>query len=551
MIILEKMELKNFRNLKGINSFEGLKDLNIFIGPNNCGKSNILRAIIILNKVKSDREIQSSCKECRYISDILRKEIKEKDFRYYQTVSYAPETNDEYLNNGGFKISFFFNESFLSEIVKHISGEKNKNLKDVTDKIKKIIESQGGPPPSPGEETIQEHWHNKVLPDFLVLTLKKTYSYGHALNPHISLFSLPKIIEIIKKKIVSIPELRLGGYKEKSIYSYIYESGSNPRKDEEIKLIATLSEVVDPSISTSSLNVSNKEYFLVDEENFECSIVEQGSGVRAVSCFSWDIIRAKNESIITIDEPELGLNPAAKQELLRLLIKKSEKNQIFIATQDPTFLNPNLWKNENVSVFLYSIPKKKFIKVNLEQNCGDPETFGGYLPHTTSMKNIHLYVEGPSDVYTIQNFLVGWLQREFSGKWHEKFNKIGIFNLGGDCWEHFLYTIPNKPYKSVVLLDKDKVDNAKEICSKYNEERKSSTAFPIFHFCDDLSDVDKIFNKEEECPIYCLKKGEIEDYLDPKPSSKRKDPEIAYKMVKKDKIPTEFEKIFQMLTKNL
>ena len=538
------MELRNFRNLNGTNSFDNLKDLNIFIGPNNCGKSNILRAINIISKVQS-KPNTFTCSKCQDIRENLRKEIKENNFRHYLTISYDYEINDGYLAKGEFKISFAFNESFLSDIVKYASSDgKYKNLKDVTDKIKKIITSQGGPPLSPGEESFQDHFNDKILPNFTVLSLSKHRDSGHAFDHHVSLFSVSKIIEIIKEKIVYIPDSRLLLYKEDEISKYVTKRLQRESKRD--RLMSVLKNVIDVRI-----NDRTSDFKLVFKEDYESPILDQGSGIRSIICLMCDIISAKKNSIILIDEPELGLNPAGKQELLKLLIKKSEKNQIFIATQDPTFLNPHLWKNENVSVFLYSIPKKKFIKVNLEQNVGDPETFGGYLPHTTSIKNIHLYVEGPSDVYTIQNFLVGWLQHTFLGKWHEKFNKIGIFNLGGDCWEYFLYTIPNDPYRSIVILDKDKAKSAEEICGIYNEEREKSTAFPIFHFCDNLSNVDKIFNKKGECPIYCLKKGEIEDYLDTKPSSKRKDPEIAYEMIKRDNIPKEFEEIFKILTKNL
>jgi len=38
MIIFETIEIWNFRNIKHV-KLEGLKDLNIFIGPNNCGKT--------------------------------------------------------------------------------------------------------------------------------------------------------------------------------------------------------------------------------------------------------------------------------------------------------------------------------------------------------------------------------------------------------------------------------------------------------------------------------------------------------------------------------
>jgi len=53
-----------------------------------------------------------------------------------------------------------------------------------------------------------------------------------------------------------------------------------------------------------------------------------------------DILFSDDE-IVLIDEPELGLNPLVKQESLKFLLAESKERQIFIATQDPTFVN--LW----------------------------------------------------------------------------------------------------------------------------------------------------------------------------------------------------------------
>ena len=78
----------------------------------------------------------------------------------------------------------------------------------------------------------------------------------------------------------------------------------------------------------------------VDGEDFETPISEQGSGVRSLACLVVDILFSDDE-IVLIDEPELGLNPLVKQESLKFLLTESKERQIFIATQDPTFVN--LW----------------------------------------------------------------------------------------------------------------------------------------------------------------------------------------------------------------
>ncbi len=53
-MILTKLKLVNFRNYKKLN-IQLNKNLNIFIGPNAQGKTNILESIYILAITKSHR----------------------------------------------------------------------------------------------------------------------------------------------------------------------------------------------------------------------------------------------------------------------------------------------------------------------------------------------------------------------------------------------------------------------------------------------------------------------------------------------------------------
>lgn len=287
--------------------------------------------------------------------------------------------------------------------------------------------------------------------------------------------------------------------------------------------------------------------------------------MKSLICLAADIISATQTKILLIDEPELGLNPSGKHALLQFLLDEQTKDkQIFLATHDPTFVNPVLWNGENVSVYLYSLVSSDFKKIDLEQSKQDPNTFAGYLPHTTSLKEVHIYVEGTTDVYIFQMFLDKYVKERFKDNWYRVLSKIGIFHLAGDFWSHLLYTIPKSPYTSIVILDGDKRSVVEQVVENYS--RVDKDRFRIVNnpsaFDKDLllpSDIGDMFRNKMKpinpCPIYCLKKNriehylepeypskhELEDYLESKPLSKDEGPIIAYKM---RRIPEEIEQLF-------
>ena len=284
------------------------------------------------------------------------------------------------------------------------------------------------------------------------------------------------------------------------------------------------------------------------KDGFITSIAEQGSGVRSLICLAVDILSAQNESIILIDEPELGLNPSAKQKFLEFLIEVSTEKQIFITTHDPTFVNPILWKDKEVqvAVYLHSHIEGFFKKIDINQNIDDPHTFAGFLPHTTSLKGIHIYVEGASDVYIVQTFLRKYLLDKYKNKnWAEKLNNVGIYHLNGDFWEHMLNTIPKPPYKCILIFDGDKKEKVIKICDNYKQELN-------IEFCDTLEMLQNVLNRDDDFhPVYCLKKSRIEYYLDKQLESKKRkfDKKIDGSNVAEqmDSIPKEFKDIFDCI----
>ncbi len=472
MIIFREIEIRNYRNIKHA-ELKQLRDLNIIIGPNNCGKTNLLEFIQSLEKLELGG-YEYLCPEC--------KEFRESDSDI-MCLTLTHGHNDFYLKDRGTQmmVELSLDEEQIKQLVPRVLEKQKEKLKNAS---------------------------CRQISDSIVME-KLRDAYG--LNAkHFSIFIHNDIIDEIKRTILYCPEQRLQNYKEKDFEEYIREK--ELRSSQKRKWIDFLNKIVDAKIDDEKYEKLIRK---VDGEDFETPLSEQGSGVRSLACLAVDILFSDTK-IVLIDEPELGLNPLVKQEFLNFLLEESKGRQIFIATQDPTFVNPILWKdrNDRVSVYFYSPIKEKFIKIDLKQNQEDPNTFAGYLPHTTSLKDIHLYVEGTSDVYIFQILLEKHLKEKWHKNWFEIMNKVGIYHLNGDNWSHFLYTIPKTPYRCAVILDGDKQKTtekatAEEVCAKYNTITINASKFK---FCKTIEDMKNTFGKGSH-PVYCLKEDCIEKYF--------------------------------------
>ena len=374
-----------------------------------------------------------------------------------------------------------------------------------------------------------------------------------------------EILEEIKREpVLYCPEERLQRYREKNIEEYIVGKLGELERSSGRKVLViqegskslfeggttaenVLAEFlckIDPRLSGI---VKIAEEYKIEREydrKIECRISEQGTGIKSVICIAADIIFSLGKDIILIDEPELGLNPAAKQVLLEWLLELSEEKQVFVATHDPSFTNPLIIGGKDVRVFLYSPLINTFRKVDPGE---DPNFFAGFMPHTASLKEIHIYVEGVADAYAYQAMLFKYLKDKLKAQeWYKIFNRIGFYHLRGDMWSHLLYTIPTNP-KSVVILDKPTDENKKKEIEEKIEKLNNYGAgkiFPNFEFCEDLNDLKDSFQKEGVCPVYCLTESDVKEYLGVKEKKVKIIANAAWSL---REIPNEFCKIFEIV----
>jgi len=469
---LKRLEIKNYKNLKSV-ALDKLSNLNIIIGPNNCGKSHILKAIELLNF-----ETRGVEKEERYLKDFSKDKI---EIRF--------EFENQILSN--YTITILENEN-------NVLSFRIEGLEKISDEQKRVKLAE-------------------------------------------------RLLDVLNRRIVLLcPEERLTMYKDKSLEDYVIETLPDDKLDEFKKILSSIDPRIVDIVKHKSEYLKTFQLGRLYEVPIPCTIDEQGSGIKSLVCLIVDILAHKDDKdIILIDEPELGLHPSAKHWLLNWLLEVSKNHQIFIATHDPAFVNPLILGEENVAIYLYSIVDGKFKKIDFSKGKENPNLFAGFLPHTMSLKEIHIYVEGTADAYVFQAMLQKFLQSTIPEKWFEIYNKVGIYHLGGSNYSLLLYTIPLIP-KSVAIFDKNIKDDLMKALDKLNKHEGCKKIFPEFRFCDNLDKLREVLKEDKVCPVYCLSVNDIKDYF----GVDSKDPDVIGRVawsIEPDKIPKEIHDIFKII----
>lgn len=530
MIILTGIIIKDFKNIK----YTHLKDLNhvnIFIGPNNCGKSNLLKAISKLSLSEPRRDIRIQCNICNQIMN---------ESNWFFNYACAKDGRDKYEEKLEPELLFSFNEEYLANsesyqnLVTYI-GKESEKLENILSTMNLNVENGH----SVSKVNLLEHAKDWALK----ISLKGVKNSGAFRSAHGSVMD-PTTFSDIKNGILECPALRTESYKGENLVGYVKKKDLT---DTELRNVQKcVKNIVDSKLvnyKSTSLN------YIRGPNGFSVPLLEQGSGVKSVICLTSDIISTQKAKMILIDEPELGLNPAAKREFIEFLKRETTGTQVFIATHDPLFVNPKLWPDGCVSIYTFSIIKNQFVKIDLHKNAEDPNTFAGYFPHTTSLKDFHIYVEGTHDVYIHQTFFRKFLEanrnriRANNLSFFTIPNRVAIYHLAGDFWSHLLHTLPKQPYRALLLFDGDKRIAVKAAVENFNQNRLDN--LPKLRFVEKISSIPNA--DEDTIPVYCLSKNRIEDYLEREPSVKSEGPEIAMEM----QVPEEFGLIYDAVLKTI
>lgn len=214
------------------------------------------------------------------------------------------------------------------------------------------------------------------------------------------------------------------------------------------------------------LDVPRKaNYLIVEIDGRPWKLEELGTGIREVVLLA-AAATIYRDKVICLEEPEIHLHPMLQKRLINHLNKIKTNNQYFIATHSAHIINC-----PDISIFrIQNGPKGSVISsISKDSERFDVCTSLGYGPADLLMTNCIIWVEGPSD----RIYLNHWISKRSTSDLVEGVHYSILF-YGGRILSHFTGGVDDEAVKDliktrninqrgVVFIDSDKDKKSDDI----------------------------------------------------------------------------------------
>lgn len=378
--------IKNFRSFDSDGVvLDNLKKINIIIGKNNCGKSNVLRFLqtlhLNLNDFKKFPNDITNQHKRNGKSTIFSIKIKGSNFPLKQPTNNRSNTNFDYnkfsddyhlfdfeLNSQSFELPKIIADLESSVLVpfqaQYSRAEKNTIIDLVKNNWKPII-----------EQNIRN-----IFKDLIYIPHLRVIKEGHSFGDSNSSINGSNIIS----KMFEMQNPQIG------------EENSREKFNSIQKFVRDLINKPDLTIEIPH---NKKEIVLTIDDN-RLPLDSFGTGIHQLVMLCSTLV-IHEDAIVCIEEPEIHLHPELQRKFIKFL--GETKNVYFITTHSNVFLDSRY----NTSIYHVENDGIKSTIFNADQNA---KTFSilndlGYQSSDILQSNGIIWVEGPSD----RIFLLKWI----------------------------------------------------------------------------------------------------------------------------------------------
>jgi predicted ATP-dependent endonuclease of OLD family len=377
--------IKNFRSFdeNGV-KLDNLKKINVIIGKNNCGKSNVLRFLQTLNSNINDfnkfpNDIQNQHRRNGRQS-ILQLKIKGEEL---------PINTNTAIHGRDFDYEKFLNDYHIFDFL----------INSQSIELPKIFSTLNQRQLAP----FQQEYSSAGVSQLLTI-IKQSWTY-----------TIVKKIRDTFGDLIYIPHLRVikeghsfgdsnSSINGSNIISKMFEM-QNPligdeKSRDKFNLIQTF---VRDLINKPDLEIEiphNKEEIVLTIDDNRLPLESFGTGIHQLVLLCSTLVIHEN-SIVCIEEPEIHLHPELQRKFIKFLGKT--KNTYFLTTHSNIFLDSRL----NTSIYHV---QNDGIKSNIFNANRTSRTFSvlndlGYHSSDILQANGVIWVEGPSD----RTFILKWI----------------------------------------------------------------------------------------------------------------------------------------------
>lgn len=328
---ISKLELNNYKSIREMNL--SFKDINILIGANGAGKSNLISFFSLLNKI-IDKNLQASIARAggadnllyfgRKISPNLNAEITFKN-EFFDGIN---QVTEEYFNNYSLTLEPNNEDSFF--FAKEEIGFKQPNKDWKTEFLgighieSKLLEQKKIKKSQKGYAGISEYIH-KAFEEFKIYHFHDT-SHNSPIK---------QISDIHDNYYLREDGANLASF----LFRLEKQNKINYKKIEStIRLIAPYFdrfELRPTAMNPDKIRLEWREKG--SEKYFNASHLSDGT-LRMI-CLTTLLLQPEPPSTIIIDEPELGLHPYSINILSSMIKSISKRIQVIMSTQSVTLVN--------------------------------------------------------------------------------------------------------------------------------------------------------------------------------------------------------------------
>lgn len=447
-MILGSISIKNYRSIFEIKNLKFSDTLTTFIGKNNQGKSNILKAIdLVFQCINMQSEMVLGRRPYLF---------RDIDYRWEKDFPVQKQNRRKYDQTTKISIALLLSEQEIEDYSKNIGFRiAPKLFVSITfekeHKYKFELSSSG--------ISKQKFQNSEIsIKSALWILGKINFQYIPAIRTE-------NLADEIANNIISLELSQLAPKKREKLEDAIKQIDELQKpilRQLEKNLSSTLKEFV-PDIQKVSLNEKRSSYrysrrynddtdfYIKIDDGSDTMLSQKGDGVK--SLITLGMMRQKGKSgigkglILAIEEPESHLHPEAIRQIGIVVHDIAQNNQVIVTSHSPLFVNrdkisDNIVVADNSASYAHNIKQIR-------------DTLGCIASDNLINADFIIVVEGETDKIILQKYLCihsalikNWVENKRLG--FEVIN--GVYNL-----EHSLNKLLNMSSKYFCILDSDKI----------------------------------------------------------------------------------------------
>ncbi|WP_312314969.1 ATP-dependent nuclease [Empedobacter brevis] len=391
------------------NSLNNLSRVNIFIGPNNSGKSRFMRDLFIDNNITISedylnlKELRYTLIKCNDDFENFKKQYSNYNITHKIDLSKLKKNYNktelydlfEYLKNkinntNSNQVDFLFKE--LSRQKKILKDLLNKSQIEITNNTIDFSNKAIYIPILRGLRSINYQNEEFTREDFYFERTKFDYFKKEKFGTNLNIFD--KSIFTGLSLYDDVQELLLGNHEQRELV-----------EDFEIFLSKTFFQ--NKKITIIPRLKEKDVYINIEGEKEDRPIYNLGEGVQAIIILTYPLFFNKGKNLkIYIEEPDVYLHPGFQRILIETLLntKGFEEFQYFFTTHSNHFLDMTLDYKE-ISVYKFTKEKEQFHIHNIDNPDITLLEHLGVKNSSVFLTNCTIWVEGITDRIYIRKYL--------------------------------------------------------------------------------------------------------------------------------------------------